>query len=82
MILKSVIKTKTLLVRLFFPMLFFAQLNESTALKIQGQLSLTGFWQSGNVQIVIFSARVEGSMEAIKTSFSRQEIHNVYQEFR
>ncbi|MDP4601107.1 MAG: DUF481 domain-containing protein [Polaribacter sp.] len=72
---------KYLLLSLFIPTFIFAQLNESDTLKIKGQLSLTGFWQGGNVQTVIFRAKTEGSVEAFKNTVLKTSNSYVYQEF-
>ena len=44
---------------LFLPILLSGQINESKvdSLKFKADLSLTGFWQSGNVETKIFRAK-------------------------
>jgi hypothetical protein len=72
---------KCLLFLLFFPAFIFAQLNESDTLKIKGQLSLTGFWQGGNVETIIFRAKAEGSVIPFKNTVFKTINSYVYQEF-
>ena len=45
---------KILYFLLLFPIWLSAQINESDSLKIKADLSLTGFWQGGNVETLIF----------------------------
>lgn len=66
---------------LFFSSFIFAQLNESDTLKIKGQLSITGFWQGGNVQTIIFRTKAEGSVVPFKNSVFKTSNSYVYQEF-
>jgi len=42
-------------------MLLSAQINESDTLSIKANLSLTGFYQGGNVETIIFRAKSEFS---------------------
>ncbi|WP_115461400.1 DUF481 domain-containing protein [Winogradskyella aurantiaca] len=66
---------------LCFPFLASAQLNESDSLKTKASLSLTGLWQGGNVQTLIFRARADFSTELWgKTVFKTQNSY-IYQEF-
>ena len=47
---------KIIIVLLLFPSIVYSQLNESDTLNFKARLSLTGFWQGGNVETIIFRA--------------------------
>ena len=51
---------------LLSPILLSAQLNESDSLKLKANLSLTGIFQGGNVETLIFRARSEVSVKPWK----------------
>jgi hypothetical protein len=51
---------------LFFPILLSAQINESDTLNLKAKLALTGFWQSGNVETLIFRAKSDLSFKPWK----------------
>lgn len=73
---------KTLLLNLYLcPVLVFAQLNESDSLKTKASLSLTGFWQGGNVETLIFRAGAAFSTELWKNTVFKTKNSYVYQEF-
>ncbi len=65
----------------FLPMLLTAQLNESDSIKVKAQLSLTGFWQSGNVETLIFRAKSDLSIKPWKNTVFKTQNSYVYQEF-
>ncbi len=61
--------------------MMLAQINESDTLKIKANLSLTGFWQGGNVETVIFRAKSELSFVPWKKWVFKTSNSYVYQEF-
>lgn len=65
----------------FFPLIINAQMNESDTLNIKAKLSLTGFWQGGNVETVIFRAKAEMSFKPFKNGVFKTSNSYVYQEF-
>ena len=72
---------KLLYILLFIPMLLTAQINESDTLKVKAKLSLTGFWQSGNVETFIFRARTDVSVVPLKNWVFKTQNSYVYQAF-
>ena len=66
---------------LFIPLLLTAQINESDTLKVKADLSLTGFWQGGNVQTLIFRAKSNFSFTPWKRWVFKTQNSYVYQEF-
>lgn len=66
---------------LFLPVILPAQINESDTLKLKANLSLTGFWQGGNVETVIFRAKSEVSLKPWKNWIFKTRNSYVYQEF-
>ncbi len=66
---------------LFFPFALFAQINESDTLKFQANLSLTGFWQEGNVETFIFRAKSGVSFRPVKGLVFKTQNSYLYQEF-
>ena len=72
---------KLLYIFLFFPLLHSAQINESDTLSIKASLSLTGFYQSGNVETVIFRAKSDLSFKPWKKWVFKNQNSYVYQEF-
>ena len=72
---------KIIIVFLIFPIVLAAQINESDTLKVKADLTLSGFWQGGNVETVIFKAKSEVSLRpAEKWAFKTINSY-VYQEF-
>ncbi|WP_298761311.1 DUF481 domain-containing protein [uncultured Psychroserpens sp.] len=65
----------------FLPMLLSAQINESDTLKLKANLSLTGFWQAGNVETLIFRAKSDLSVKPWKKWVFKTNNSYVYQEF-
>ena len=66
---------------LFFPILLSAQINESDTLKLKADLALTGFYQGGNVQTLIFRAKSNFSFKPLKKWVFQTKNSYVYQEF-
>jgi hypothetical protein len=66
---------------LFFPIFLLSQINESDTLSVKASLSLTGFWQSGNVETSIFRAKSELSFIPFKNWVFKNQNSYVYQEF-
>jgi len=64
-----------------FPVTLFAQINESDTLKTKASLSLTGFYQDGNVETKIFRAQSEFSFHPWNKSVFKTNNSYVYQEF-
>ncbi len=73
---------KSIFYFLFFcPTILLAQINESDTLKVQASLSLTGFWQEGNVQTSIFRGRTDVSVKPWKKWVFKTQNSYVYQAF-
>jgi hypothetical protein len=72
---------KILLCFLFFPIILSAQTNKSDTLKVKASLSLTGFWQGGNVETLIFRAKSDLSFKPWKKGLFENKNSYVYQEF-
>lgn len=70
-----------LFIFLLFPTFLVAQINESDTLKLKAQLSLTGFWQDGNVETFIFRAKSDLSFKASKRMVFKTQNSYIYQEF-
>lgn len=66
---------------LIFPFLLSAQINESDTLNIKANLSLTGFYQGGNVETLIFRAKSDFSFKPSKKMVFKTQNSYVYQEF-
>lgn len=65
----------------FLPLLLSAQINESDTLKFKARLSLTGFWQGGNVNTLIFRANSDVAFKPWKNWVFKTKNSYVYQEF-
>lgn len=65
----------------FFPFLLSAQINESDTLHLKADLSLSGFWQGGNVETVIFRAKSNLSFKPLKKWVFKTTNSYVYQAF-
>lgn len=63
------------------PLSILAQVNESDSVKLKADLSLTGVFQGGNVQTVIFRAKSEASYRPWKKWVVKTINSYVYQEF-
>ena len=72
---------KIFIILLFLPIVLSAQINESDTLRLKARLSLTGFWQAGNVQTVIFRAKSDFSFRPWKEWIFKTTNSYVYQEF-
>lgn len=73
---------KKLLYCFFFsPLLLSAQINESDTLDFKASLSLTGFWQEGNVETLIFRAKSDLGFKPWKKWVFKTKNSYVYQEF-
>jgi hypothetical protein len=66
---------------LIFPFLLSAQLNESDSLKLKAKLSVTGFYQGGNVETFIFRAKSDFKYKAFDKWVFKTQNSYVYQEF-
>ena len=72
---------KILFVIVFLPILSSAQINESDTLNVKASLSLTGFFQKGNVQTKIFRGKVDLSLRPWDKWVFKTTNSYVYQEF-
>ncbi len=72
---------KIIYVLLFLPLVLSGQINESDSLKVKANLSITGFWQGGNVETVIFRAKSDFSFKPLKNLVFKTQNSYVYQEF-
>jgi hypothetical protein len=66
---------------LILPFFISAQINESDSLSVKSSLSLTGFYQGGNVQTLIFRAKTDVSFKPWKNWVFKNQNSYVYQEF-
>lgn len=66
---------------LLVPVLLSAQTKENDSLKLRADLSLTGFWQSGNVDTWIFRAKSEVSFRTWGNTAFKTKNSYVYQAF-
>jgi len=64
-----------------FPLSLSAQINESDTLRTKASLSLTGFYQEGNVQTKIFRAQSEFSFRPWEKAVFKTNNSYVFQEF-
>ncbi|MBT8282694.1 MAG: DUF481 domain-containing protein [Muriicola sp.] len=72
---------KVLFSLLLSPVFLLSQINESDTLKIKANLSLTGFWQGGNVETLIFRAKSDFSFIPFRNYVFKTTNSYVYQEF-
>jgi hypothetical protein len=72
---------KVLYYFLFFPLLLSAQVKETDTLNFKADLSLTGFWQGGNVETLIFRAKSNLIFEPWKNWEFKTQNSYVFQEF-
>src|SRR5210317_1169895 len=72
---------KVLYYFLFFPIFLSAKINESDTLNVKASLSLTGFYQGGNVETLIFRAKSDFSFTPWKKWVFKNQNSYVYQEF-
>jgi hypothetical protein len=66
---------------LLFPIFLSAQINESDTLDVQANLSITGFYQGGNVETLIFRAKTDLSIKPWKKWVFKNQNSYVYQAF-
>jgi hypothetical protein len=66
---------------LLFPFFTFAQINESDTLNFKADLSLSGFWQGGNVETLIFRAKSGMTFKPWKKWVFKTTNSYVFQEF-
>lgn len=72
---------KLLFPLLLFPLLASAQINESDSLKVKASLALTGFYQGGNVETLIFRANSHFSFKPWEKAVFKTQNSYVYQAF-
>ncbi|WP_026775078.1 DUF481 domain-containing protein [Polaribacter sp. Hel_I_88] len=66
---------------LFFSSTLCAQIKEKDSLNLKADLSITGFWQTGNVETIIFRAKSNFSFKPLKELTFKTINSYVYQEF-
>lgn len=66
---------------LLLPALISAQINESDSIRLKARVSLTGFWQGGNVNTLIFRANSDVAFRPWKKWVYKTKNSYVYQEF-
>jgi hypothetical protein len=62
-------------------MVLSAQINESDTLRVKASLSITGFYQGGNVETLIFRAKTDLSFKPAKNLVFKNQNSYVYQAF-
>lgn len=72
---------KILCILLLCPLFLSAQIDESDSLKIKADLSLTGIFQSGNVETIILRAKSGITYKPLKKWVAKTQNSYVYQEF-
>lgn len=72
---------KIVLFLIFIPYLSFSQINESDTLNFKAKLSVTGLWQGGNVETIIFRASSDISFKAFEKAVFKTRNSYTYQEF-
>lgn len=72
---------KCVFLLLALPYLVLAQSEPTDSTKIKASLALTGFWQSGNVETLIFRAKSDVSFKPWKNAVFKTQNSYVYQEF-
>lgn len=65
----------------FLPFMLSAQINESDTLNLKADLSLTGFWQGGNVETLIFRAKSGVSFKPWEKWVFKTQNSYVFQKF-
>jgi hypothetical protein len=66
---------------LMIPFVMSSQINESDSLRLKANLSLTGLWQDGNVETIIFRIKSELSVKPWKKWVFKNKSSYIYQEF-
>jgi len=72
---------KLLYTILLIPVFTYGQLNESDTLKLKANLSLSGLYQGGNVETLIFRAKNELTYKPFKRWVYKNTNSYIYQEF-
>ena len=62
---------------LIFPICLSAQINESDTLKVKASVSITGFYQGGNVETLIFRTKTD-----FTSNKSRDSLYALIEEFQ
>ena len=70
-----------LILIMIFPLYLFSQINESDTLTVKADLSLTGLYQGGNVETLIFRAKSGVSFKPLKKWVFKTQNSYVYQAF-
>ena len=66
---------------LIFPICLSAQINESDTLKVKASVSITGFYQGGNVETLIFRTKTDLRFKPWKKWVFKNQNSYVYQAF-
>ncbi len=66
---------------LFFPLFLFTQNQSKDSIKIKADLSVTGFWQGGNVETLIFRTVSNVSFKPLENFVFKTQNSYVYQAF-
>lgn len=69
------------LILLLLPTLLIGQINESDTLDVKAGLSISGLYQGGNVETLIFRAKTDLSLRTGKNFVFKNQNSYVYQEF-
>jgi hypothetical protein len=72
---------KILVIALFLPSLAFAQINESDTMLFQARLSLSGNWQTGNVEMLAWRSKADVSFAPLRKVVFKSQNSYLYQEF-
>jgi len=72
---------KSLFILFLLSFVLSAQINESDTLKVKGSLSVTGFYQGGNVDTFIFRAKTDFGFTPWKKWAYKNQNSYIYQEF-
>ncbi|NER11449.1 Protein of unknown function, DUF481 [Muriicola jejuensis] len=72
---------KVVFIFLCLPVILLGQINESDTLNFKANLSITGFWQGGNVETLIFRAKSDLSFKPWKKGVFKTRNSYIYQEF-
>lgn len=72
---------KWFFILLVLPLSLLGQTDSSDSLKLKADLAITGFWQRGNVETVIFRARSEVRYQPFRKWVFKTTNSYVYQEF-
>ena len=72
---------KLILLILLLPTFLIGQINESDTLDVKAGLSISGLYQGGNVETLIFRAKTDLSLRTGKNFVFKNQNSYVYQEF-